>query len=118
MKFAEVDLQNSLKGSQGSGSVRSEAAENKARNEEDALRTRFARNTASVSKSIFGNKSAPEAANYFGKKTQYLIETKSFDTVGHKASYIDIVRDVINLLPIYWLSQEMVSIVEFSGGSR
>jgi hypothetical protein len=91
--------------------VRSEAAEIKARNEEEAMRTRFARDAASVSKYIFGKKSAPEAATYFGKTTQYLIKTKSFDTVGHKASYIDIVKDVINLLPIYWLSQEAVSFV-------
>ncbi|CAA7270854.1 unnamed protein product [Cyclocybe aegerita] len=58
---------------------------------------------ADVSKAIF-NKPDPEFASYFVNKTKTLIENKSFDKVGSKTKCVDIVKDVINLLPIHWAS--------------
>ncbi len=41
-----------------------------------------------------------------------LVNVKSISQIGAPAHYVDIVRDVINLLPIYWLSEEVVRAFE------
>ena len=47
-------------------------------------------------------------ATYFSKKTEELIKTQSFKGVGKGVNYVDIVKDVINLVPVHYISQELV----------
>jgi len=63
--------------------------------------------TSEVSKYIF---SKPEAdvGSYFAKKTQALVKSKAFSKVGTEVNFVDVIKDVINLLPIHWISQEIV----------
>ena len=53
--------------------------------------------------------SPKDLAAYFEKKTKQLINGKAFNSADKKTKYVDIVQDVINLLPIHWISQEIVS---------
>ncbi|PFH51655.1 hypothetical protein AMATHDRAFT_58795 [Amanita thiersii Skay4041] len=57
-----------------------------------------------ASKTIFSNK----AGDYFARKTEELIQTRSFTRVNKSTRYIDIVQDVINVLPVYWLSESNI----------
>lgn len=66
---------------------------------------------ATVSEFIFSDLD-PSLATYFAKKTEELIKSKSFDHVGKGVRYVDIVRDVINLVPVHWISQEIVGLVD------
>jgi hypothetical protein len=49
-------------------------------------------------------------AKYFAEETQHLIEQRSLDHIGKsgKVQYVDIVRDVINVLPVHWISHQLV----------
>lgn len=50
-------------------------------------------------------------SSVFLKYTQELIKNKSVDHIGgtsHK--YMDVVKDVVNLLPVYWVSRDIVSV--------
>ncbi len=50
-------------------------------------------------------------SSYFALTTANLIKKKSF---GQKQKNIDIVRDVINVLPVKWICQELVRVFQFS----
>ena len=52
-------------------------------------------------------------AAYFSKKTEELMQTESFKHVGKGVRYVDIVKDVINLIPVHYISQELVGLVYF-----
>ncbi|KAF8154674.1 heme peroxidase [Crassisporium funariophilum] len=65
--------------------------------------------TAELSKLIF-SKPNEDTISYFAKETQALIKSKSFDHVGKPIKYVDIVKDVINLVPIHWISQEIAGL--------
>jgi linoleate 10R-lipoxygenase len=54
-----------------------------------------------------------EATRAFSQITEGLIRQKKLKgvSVGHRTMYLDIVRDVINLVPVYWLSNNIVSLV-------
>jgi linoleate 10R-lipoxygenase len=41
--------------------------------------------------------------------TEGLIKSKKLN-VGPQTMYLDVVRDVINLIPVYWLSNNIVSL--------
>ena len=43
-------------------------------------------------------------AAYFAQKTKSLIELHSFTKVGSDQKCVDIVKDVINFLPVHWIS--------------
>lgn len=75
--------------------------------------TKFTASTAELSHAIF-SRSAQEIPHSFKLTVQSLVKTKSISQIGSGATthYVDIVRDVINLLPIYWLSEEVVRISE------
>jgi hypothetical protein len=45
-----------------------------------------------------------EVSEYFVAKTRELINEKSFGSTGGSRKQIDIIRDVINRVPILWLS--------------
>jgi hypothetical protein len=48
---------------------------------------------------------------YFKTKTEYLLKDKMLEGMGSSgARYVDIVKDVINLLPIHWICEEVVGI--------
>jgi linoleate 10R-lipoxygenase len=40
--------------------------------------------------------------------TSALIKEKSVNHIGSTAKYVDIVKDVINLVPIHWIANEIV----------
>lgn len=61
-----------------------------------------------ISQNIF-SKPEPKFAEFFASKTEGLIKAKSFEHVGSKVQYVDIVRDVVNLVPLHWICQEIVS---------
>jgi len=77
------------------------------RNALDKASDKLTTGTSEVSKYIF---SKPEAdvGSYFAKKTQALVKRNAFSKVGTESNFVDIVKDVINLLPIHWISQEIV----------
>ncbi|KAF9472690.1 hypothetical protein BDN70DRAFT_900339, partial [Pholiota conissans] len=41
------------------------------------------------------------------EKTLELIKTKAIEKIGTRDRFVDVIKDVINLLPIHWLSQEV-----------
>ena len=78
----------------------------------DALkeaRAKFAAGKATLAKAVF-DRPATETAHLFEAKTLELFKTKAFEKIGTQDRFVDVVKDVINLLPIHWLSQEVVSI--------
>ncbi|KAJ7853500.1 heme peroxidase [Mycena olivaceomarginata] len=57
-------------------------------------------------------KEADKWAKYFAEETQHLIEQRSLDHIGKsgKVQYVDIVRDVINVLPVHWISHQLAGL--------
>lgn len=51
-------------------------------------------------------------AGWYAAKTTELIRIKSFSMAKSSTRSVDIVRDVLNLVPVYWVSQELVSTCE------
>jgi len=51
-------------------------------------------------------------ATYFATETQRLIEQRSLDHIGKsgQVQYVDIVRDVINVLPVHWICQRLAGL--------
>ena len=43
-----------------------------------------------------------------GVVTQSLIATHSIEHVGSKARYLNVVRDVINVVPVVWIADNIV----------
>ena len=68
----------------------------------EEARTRLTTGSDALQKVIF--QPTPDAASYFADKTRSLINAKSFSLVNHQARNVDIVKDVINLLPVHWIS--------------
>lgn len=79
--------------------------EERTRNALDVASKKLSSGVAELSKHIF-TKVDPNVSAYFSKKTQALIDEKSFGN-GGSVRYLDIVKDVINLLPVHWVSQEV-----------
>jgi hypothetical protein len=56
---------------------------------------------------------SPEAADSIGRfffdKTRELVAAASYSQVGGKTSSVDIVRDVLKYVPLYWAATELVS---------
>jgi hypothetical protein len=82
-------------------------SEEKMRSALEKASAKLTTGTSEVSKYIF---SKPEAdvGSYFAKKTQALVKSNAFSKVGTEVKFVDVVKDVINLLPIHWVSQEIV----------
>ncbi|KAJ7182581.1 heme peroxidase [Mycena crocata] len=51
-------------------------------------------------------------AAYFGAETQRLIEKRSLNHIGKTVhvKYVDIVRDVINVLPVHWICHQIAGL--------
>ncbi|KAF7368716.1 hypothetical protein MVEN_00196300 [Mycena venus] len=57
-------------------------------------------------------KEADEWGSYFGTETQRLIDQRSLGHIGKSGhvQYVDIVRDVINVLPVHWICQRLAGL--------
>jgi linoleate 10R-lipoxygenase len=71
------------------------------------------RGATSVSQFMFSGLDLTTLATYFSGKTEELIKSASFKHVGMDVTYIDIVKDVINLIPIHYISHELVRLRGF-----
>ncbi|KAH9942693.1 heme peroxidase [Amylocystis lapponica] len=63
-----------------------------------------------VQRVIFANVEVPRWADAFGKITQHLLHSKAVEHVGSSTRYINIVRDVASLVPVYWLANDIVGL--------
>ncbi|KAG6837017.1 hypothetical protein H0H93_016224 [Arthromyces matolae] len=59
-----------------------------------------------VQKLVFASSSPSSWTEYFRKETHQLINDKSTQQSDHSRT-VDIVRDVINLLPVHWISEQI-----------
>ncbi|KAG9026836.1 hypothetical protein FRB95_008385 [Tulasnella sp. JGI-2019a] len=60
---------------------------------------------------LFPNEAAlPGYAEFYGNMTSRLIREKSFSLVGQASRSVDIVRDVLNLVPVHWVSRHIAGI--------
>lgn len=69
----------------------------------DRSRKSLVSGTSLLSKAIF-SKPDPGSAGYFSKKAAQLINNYSFAKIGSETKCVDIVKDVINYLPVHWIS--------------
>lgn len=51
---------------------------------------------------------AEQIANYFYEKTRELINVKSYTLSDNNIKFVDIVRDVLRYVPLYWAATELV----------
>ena len=51
---------------------------------------------------------AEKIAKYFYERTRELIISKSFAVSGQGVKTVDIVRDVLRYVPLYWAATELV----------
>jgi len=58
---------------------------------------------------LFSEQNVQSWVHYFQRTTSTLINEKSVNRVGSTFKYVDIVKDVVNLVPVYWLADEIVS---------
>ncbi len=68
----------------------------------EAAKIKLTTGSSSLHRAIF-IKPTSETATYFAEKTRSLINAKSFELVDGKGKNVDIVKDVINLLPVHWI---------------
>jgi len=62
---------------------------------------------STVQKFLFSGPRIRISVHYFQHITGALIQEKSVTRAGSTFTYVDIVKDVINLLPIYWIANEL-----------
>ncbi|KAF6760375.1 heme peroxidase [Ephemerocybe angulata] len=51
-----------------------------------------------------------DVSAFFAKKTQELIDTHSYSSADKSFKFVDVINDVVNLLPIHWISQELAGL--------
>ncbi|KAF9004668.1 heme peroxidase [Cyathus striatus] len=59
---------------------------------------------------VMASISLDDLGSYFVKKTEELLSSKSFTKVDSAAKSVDIVKDVINLIPVHWISQQIAGL--------
>ncbi|KII85619.1 hypothetical protein PLICRDRAFT_56845 [Plicaturopsis crispa FD-325 SS-3] len=59
---------------------------------------------------LFADNDVQAWKKYFGETARRLIREKSIDHVGSPAKYVDIVKDVINLVPVHWIANEIIGL--------
>jgi linoleate 10R-lipoxygenase len=79
----------------------------------DEAKRKLNSGAATVSQSLFSGVDSTTLATYFSKKTEELFQTESFKHVGKGVRYVDIVKDVINLIPVHYISEELVGLIDF-----
>jgi linoleate 10R-lipoxygenase len=60
--------------------------------------------------SLIHRESTTDWVTFFSKTTEDLIKAKTFEPVSKGVKYVDIVKDVINILPILWISQSIAGL--------
>ncbi|KZP28015.1 hypothetical protein FIBSPDRAFT_273412, partial [Athelia psychrophila] len=63
-----------------------------------------------IQKALFSEQNISTWTHAFQCTAGRLIKQKSINHVGSDLKYLDIVKDVVNLLPIYWLADEIVGL--------
>lgn len=61
---------------------------------------------------LFPEGSMAEYGVFYRETTARLIESKSFSLVGKGVRSVDIVRDVFNLVPVHWVSKQVVRFLD------
>lgn len=84
-------------------------SEEKMRTALDKASVKLTTGTSEVSKHIFLKPEA-DVGSYYAKKTQALVKCHTFSKVGTQVRFVDVVKDVINILPIHWISQEIAGL--------
>jgi linoleate 10R-lipoxygenase len=64
-----------------------------------------------VSNVLFTDAALQKWRGSFSRMTSSLIKEKSVTHVGSTAKYVDIVKDVINLVPVHWIANEIVCVL-------
>lgn len=59
-----------------------------------------------------------KAALWYGQRTRALIEERSYKLVGLPMRHVDIVRDVLNIVPIHWVATEVVRLAGYASRTR
>jgi len=67
-------------------------------------------NTPPIEQVLTSDKQLEEATRAISQITEGLIKHNKLTAVGPQTMYLDIVRDVINLIPVYWLSNNIVGL--------
>jgi hypothetical protein len=75
------------------------------------LSSYLTRSSLKIEQVLTSDKQLEEATRAISQITEGLIKHKKLTAVGPQTMYLDIVRDVINLIPVYWLSNNIVSLV-------
>ncbi|THH14008.1 hypothetical protein EW146_g6268 [Bondarzewia mesenterica] len=70
-----------------------------------------------IEKVLLTDAQVERSAQSLSTTTSSLISTKAFKAVGRKGKYIDIVKDVINLLPVHWITNEIIGLPVKSVGN-
>lgn len=52
-----------------------------------------------------------ETCQFFYESTRKLIASESYTLVGGKISGVDLVRQVLRVVPIYWVAVDLVSLI-------
>lgn len=55
-------------------------------------------------------KTEEKTAAFFFEKTRQLVSSSSFAVVGGQRLVVDLVRDVLKLVPVYWAATEVVGV--------
>lgn len=76
--------------------------------------TRHLHEGVSQVSSLIHRESTTDWVTFFNKTTEDLIKAKAFEPVSKGVKYVDIVKDVINILPIHWISHSIVRSVVIS----
>ncbi|EPQ51552.1 heme peroxidase [Gloeophyllum trabeum ATCC 11539] len=66
--------------------------------------------TETVDEALFANEQLEQWGTSFAKLTRSLIESKSVNHIGSTKKYVDIVKDVINLVPVHWIANEVLGL--------
>lgn len=61
-----------------------------------------------VERVLYGGDVTDQYAGALGVIAQSLIATHSIEHVGSKAKYLNVVRDVINVVPVLWIADNIV----------
>ncbi|KAG9091000.1 hypothetical protein FRC06_000785 [Ceratobasidium sp. 370] len=72
--------------------------------------TRHQKDLSVMHKAIVTPEAIERYAKWYGAKTTELIQEKSFSMSKSQTRSVDIVRDVLNLVPVYWVSQELAGL--------
>jgi len=63
-----------------------------------------------VDRALFGERQLAAWGASFAALTRSLVESKSIRHVGSTKRYVDVVKDVINLVPVYWIANEVLGL--------